>query len=136
MAMGLKYMPYEERLARLGLTTLTIRRRRGDLIQIFKIVHGLDDISFIDKKLDKSTLLSTSSSTRGHNLRLTAENFPAATRNNLSAAVTRRDWYLTNRSVNLWNALPESLVHSSTINGFKNGLDKILPQLCVGQQIF
>ena len=37
-------LPYELRLERLGLPTLEHRRRRGDLIETFKILRGLYDI--------------------------------------------------------------------------------------------
>ena len=37
---------YEERLRKLNLPTLKSRRRRGDLIQIFKIVKGKDNVNF------------------------------------------------------------------------------------------
>ena len=35
-------MNYEERLKALDLTTLSERRQRRDMIQIFKIFHGID----------------------------------------------------------------------------------------------
>ena len=38
---GLKDKSYEERLKELKLPSLVYRRRRGDLIQMFKIMHGL-----------------------------------------------------------------------------------------------
>jgi len=38
----LKDLPYEERLQALGLPSLQFRRRRGDMIQVFKIMRGLD----------------------------------------------------------------------------------------------
>ena len=35
---------YEEKLAQVGLTTLSERRERGDMLQTFKIIHGIDDV--------------------------------------------------------------------------------------------
>ena len=40
----IKDLSYEERLRELNLPTLEYRRRREDLIQMFKILHGIDDI--------------------------------------------------------------------------------------------
>lgn len=40
MVFELRSMSYEERLNVLGYTTLEERRKRGDLIQIYKIVRG------------------------------------------------------------------------------------------------
>ena len=37
-------MSYEERLMELNLSTLEYRRRRYDIIQVFKIIHEIDDI--------------------------------------------------------------------------------------------
>ena len=36
---------YEERIKKLSLSTLMYRRNRMDMIQVFKIVHNIDDIS-------------------------------------------------------------------------------------------
>jgi len=41
---GLSEMGYEERLKILGLTTLETRRLRWDLIEVFKIIKGYEDI--------------------------------------------------------------------------------------------
>ena len=35
---------YEEKLKSVGLTTLSERRLRGDMIQTFKVMHGIDDV--------------------------------------------------------------------------------------------
>ena len=43
---GLKKVDYMERLRKLRLTTLETRRKRGDLIQFYKIVYGLDHIKW------------------------------------------------------------------------------------------
>ncbi len=37
-------LPYEERLKRLQLTTLEERRTRGDMIQTYRILHGIDSV--------------------------------------------------------------------------------------------
>ncbi|KAK4293458.1 hypothetical protein Pmani_033846 [Petrolisthes manimaculis] len=39
----LSHLPYEERCQRLGLQTLSDRRKRGDMIQTYKLLHGFDD---------------------------------------------------------------------------------------------
>ena len=41
----LKSLPYEARLKRLNLTTLEIRRIRGDLIEVYTILNGLEKIN-------------------------------------------------------------------------------------------
>ena len=41
---SLKDEPYETRLKELGLTTLKERRERGDLIEVFKLMHGLENV--------------------------------------------------------------------------------------------
>ena len=40
----LKDLDYKERLRQLKLPTLKYRRYRGDLIQVFKIINGIDDL--------------------------------------------------------------------------------------------
>ena len=58
-------LSYEQRLQHLKLTSLELRRLRGDLIQVFKIVHGFDRLSF-----DNFFNLSHNNYTRGHGLKL------------------------------------------------------------------
>jgi len=45
---GLKNCSYEVRLAKLGLTTLEERRRRGDLIEAYKIITGKEKVRVQD----------------------------------------------------------------------------------------
>jgi ribonuclease P/MRP protein subunit RPP40 len=44
MIPSLKFKSYEDRLKELELTTLETRRLRGDLIEVFKIFKGLDNV--------------------------------------------------------------------------------------------
>ena len=60
----LKDLPYEQRLRMLNLPTLLYRRQRFDLIQIFKIINGFDNID-----TDKFFTFNDNN-TRGHLFRL------------------------------------------------------------------
>ena len=44
MLPGLEGVSYRERLSRLGLYSLERRRMRGDLIEIYKIMRGIDRV--------------------------------------------------------------------------------------------
>ena len=44
MLPGLESLSYKERLNRLGLFSLERRRLRGDLIEVFKIMRGIDKV--------------------------------------------------------------------------------------------
>ena len=60
----LRQLPYEERLKKLHLPTLQYRRRRGDMVMMYNIMHGRSG-------LDKDDLFSPAPSTRtrGHRLK-------------------------------------------------------------------
>ena len=42
---GFAEKDYNDRLNELGLTTLKTRRKRGDLIEAFKIIKGFEDVN-------------------------------------------------------------------------------------------
>ncbi len=83
-------------LRKLHLPTLTYRRCRRDMIQVFKYLHSMYTCS--------STLLplhqSEDRTTRGHSLKLLKP----------SPRLQSRQAFFTQRVVNLWNSLPESAV--------------------------
>ena len=60
---ALAHLPYEERLKYLDLTTLEERRRRGDIIEVYRILSNIDHIQTED-----DFLLEEGNSRRGHNL--------------------------------------------------------------------
>ena len=108
----MKSKTYEERLGLklLKLTTLERRRQRGDLIEVYKIVTGKEDI-------DSSCLFQLASQDlnfRGHHLKLYKK----------PCHLNVRKYYFSQRIVNSWNSLPKSVVEAPSVNSFKNRLDK------------
>ena len=73
MILSIKEFPYGVRLKKLGLWSLEDRRIRADLIEVFKIIHGLSTVNF-------STFFeyTTHEKTRGHPLKLIYANIFSA----------------------------------------------------------
>ena len=46
MAYSFNDLTYEQKLRRFNITTLETRRLRSDLIEVFKIVKGVDNVDF------------------------------------------------------------------------------------------
>ena len=65
MILGYQHYCYEDRLALCQLSTLKGRRLRGDLIQAFKLLKGLDQINY-----NNFLVLDGKTSMRGHTLKL------------------------------------------------------------------
>ena len=108
MVEGLGNMSYEERLMRAGLTTLKKRRKRGDLIETFKMAKGLNDLDYT-----QIFQISAHNKTRGNSLKLEKKQC----RNNIEQS------FFCQRIVSEWNKLPEEVVAAETVNAFKNRLD-------------
>ena len=108
---GLKGMSYADRLKELNLFSLEQRRLRGDLIQTFKILKGIDNVDpgdFFDLKKETRT--------RGHKWRLDKGAFRTENRRH----------FFTQRIVRVWNQLPSNVVEADTLGSFKKLLDEIL----------
>ena len=105
---GLRNVTYSKRLEILHLPSLKYRRIRGDLIQTFKILNKMENVD-----PDELFNLETSSRLRGHKLKLKKSHCTTKIRQN----------FFTNRIINDWNALPDSIIESANINIFKNGID-------------
>ena len=60
----LKDLTYNERLKKLKLPTLAHHRRRGDMLQTFKILHKIEDIPS-----ERFFTIISNTSTRGHNFK-------------------------------------------------------------------
>ena len=93
---GLKKECYE---VRLKATTLEIRRKRGDLIEFYKILNGLDSVEW-KNNLVKSCQENTDGP--ANNLRREGVCFHREPAN----IGKIRDNFFLNRTVPLWNDLP------------------------------
>ena len=105
---SLKGLEYEERLKRLKLPTLEHRRRRGDMIEVYKLLSGsynLDATRFFKQATDTRT--------RGNSRKL----------EKVRSKTQRRQQTFSQRVVNDWNALPNEVVTAPSLNCFKSRLD-------------
>ena len=107
---GLKDLSYDERLRHLRLPTLVYRRHRGDMIEVYKLVHQIYD--FTAEAIVH--LWNNKYKLRGNSLKLLPQNCPSERRNN----------FFTLGAVRAWNKLPEEVVQAPSVNTFKNRLDK------------
>jgi len=108
----LKGRNYIDRLKACKLPTLHYRRIWGDMIETYKIVSGKYD------NLAAPMLPSPHSHvTQGHDLRLK--------KNRARYDLRKCKFFFTNRVVNIWNSLPDCVVHADTVNCFKSQLDTL-----------
>ena len=114
MLPGLDGLSYKERLDRQGLFSLERRRLRGDLIEVYKIMRGTDqlDSQYIFPKVGESK-------TRGHRFKVRGERYKRVQRGN----------FFTQRVVSVWNKLPEVVVEAGTILNFKKRLDSYMGKM-------
>ena len=97
-------------LRRLNLPTLRYRRHRGDMIEVFKILHKIYDIEITEGLLQ----LSNNAITRGHSLKLSSQP---------SRIEIRRNSFSV-RVVKPWNSLPQEVVMSPSVKVFEARLDR------------
>lgn len=87
-----------------------MRRIRADLLEVYKILHGLENIN--EEHFFKRNI----SVTRGHSMKLFKER--------VNKDVLK--FSFANRVIDKWNNLPEYIINAKGINSFKNRLDKFL----------
>ena len=101
-------LSYPQRLRYLGIPSLQYRRIRADMIQVYKIMHGIDRIDsglFFEE--------SNTSRTRGHRFKISK----------VRCKTSFRKAVFSQRVVDDWNALPDTVVEAPNINCFKTRLN-------------
>ena len=109
MIQGLRKLPHKDMLKHLNLHSLERRRARGDMIEIYKWVKGINK-----GNIDQVIEISSQNRTRGNGNKLEKLRFRTD---------VGKHWF-TNRVVNDWNRLSRHVVGAESISSFKRRLDK------------
>ena len=109
MVPGLSGMSYEERLRALKLPTLSYRRVRGDMIEVYKLLnnHYYYDSTQLLKLREGNT-------TRGNTMKLYKQR----------PRIDIRKYSFSHRVVDAWNSLPDSVISAKSLTSFEARLDR------------
>jgi hypothetical protein len=128
MVIEIRSLQYEDRLRALGLTTLEERRKRGDLIQIYKIINGIEEVD-MDMGVGKNLrVMGGGAISRDHGYQIEREK-PGGKN-------PMRYYSLPNRNNNTWNILPPEIVGAETVNLFKERIDGHMRSAAWRQSIY
>ena len=106
MVPGLAELAYEKSLESLRLPSMQCRRKRGDMIEVYKFTHEMYDVS--------SPLIKEGDTrNRGHMYKL----------RKCRVNTGLRQHFFSNRVTDIWNGLPIHVVNAPSLNSFKNRLD-------------
>ena len=95
------------------------RRKRGDLIEFYKIINGSDQVKW--KNMPKKIVQGEMDGPAARNLRREGMCF----RREPANICTSRNESFLNRIIPLWNELPQKVREAVTLNSFKAGLGKM-----------
>ena len=109
MINGISNLEYEDRLKMLDMFSLKYRRLRGDLIEVYKFVHG-QHIGYLKNLFD----FDREPRGRCHQYKLIVK----------QSRTRLRQSFFSRRVVSHWNKLPADVVCAVTLVSFKDGLDK------------
>ena len=104
MITGISKLPYYVRLQKFGLLSPQDRRKRVDMLQVFKIINGFTDI-------DTKRIFELNHTTRPgrHNKSIVRHN----------SRLDARHKFFSQRVIKPWNTLPNDSVNALTVNNFK-----------------
>ena len=114
---SVRHKSYEERLKELNLFSLEMRRLRGQLIEVFKILRGIDNVDY------RNMFQLNEGRTRNHGWKLELRRYNR----------DRCGSFFTYSICNVWNALPSDVVNVDSVEQFKHRLDRVLPSLQYAQ---
>ena len=114
---------YEERVKDAGLTTLGDRRKRGDLIETFKVLNGFSRVN----KDEWFKIVPDEARPTRRTASVTDVGVEERRKNVLEQEGARlevRRNFFNVRVPKEWNSLPDKVKESPTVNSFKNSYDR------------
>ena len=116
MVSNLRGRSYEARLLEAGMTSLEDRRERGDMLATYRILTGKD-------RVDPRTIFDLAGEAPGPRTR-EAGGVHSIRRQAVRPSLDIRRYTFSQRVVNTWNQLPDSLKAVNTVLAFKIGYDE------------
>ena len=123
MLSNVKGSTYEEKLRDAGLTTLKDRRERGDLIETYKTLNGINNVdkfAWFELPEDEHSRPNTRSNTT---IRVDGEGEARVTLLREQARTELRNHSFRFRAARAWSELPDVIRNVKTTNAFKNAFD-------------
>ena len=114
---------YEDKLQLVGLTTLSERRIRGDMIETFKTMRGINRVKreeWFQIQVEEEHRPTRSNTVLVGNQMERKMEVVIAERARLEV---RRNFFMA-RVEREWNSLPETVKGQRSVNGFKNAYDR------------
>ena len=110
---SIRHLGYVRRLERLNLYSLEKRRLRGQLIETFKMLKGVNNIDY------RHLCTFSNNRTRSNGWKLELKRFNTSQCGN----------FFTYKIAPIWNRLPAEAVNSASVEHFKIELDKVIDTL-------
>ena len=110
MIPALRRLEYRDRLKELDMFSFERRCLRGDMIELYKM---FSDSDYVD--VGVFFILEEENRTRGHHEWKIKKH---------GCRLDIRKYFFSHRVVDFWNALPERVVNSTSLNMFKSRLDR------------
>jgi ribonuclease P/MRP protein subunit RPP40 len=104
---GLSALSYADRLTKLNVESLELRRLKADLLLHYKLTHCLMNLAG-----DVTVFMSHETKTRGHDKRISKPH----------SKYNCRAFSFACRSVNAWNSLPQCVVNAGSVFNLKKWL--------------
>ena len=114
---------YEERLESVGLTTLTERRERGDMIETFRTMNGSNKVN-----KDEWFQFRNTENTRATRSTVEIKDGEQQEQSHVlfkeNVRLESRKQFFTVRMVSEWNRIPDEVKNQRSVNGFKDKFDE------------